>query len=57
VTESFVGYSSLSWYLWSLGFGRTSIQALLTFMVSVKKSGVILIGMSLYVIFWLGFFF
>lgn len=36
-TESFAGYSSLSWHLWSVGVCRTSVQALLTFIVSIRN--------------------
>ena len=45
--ESFAGYSSLGWQLCSLKVCMTSNQALL--IVSVEKSGVILIGLPLYV--------
>jgi hypothetical protein len=44
VTESFAGYSSPGWHLYI-----TSIQNLLAFVVSGEKSGVILIGLPLYV--------
>jgi hypothetical protein len=47
--ESFAGYSSLGWHLCSLRVCMTSDQALLTFIVSVEKSGVILIGLPLHV--------
>ena len=47
--ESFAGYSSLGWHLCSLRVCMTSDQALLAFIVSVEKSGVILIGLPLYV--------
>ena len=47
--ESFAGYSSLDWHLCSLRVCMTSDQALLAFIVSVEKSGVILISLSLYV--------
>ena len=47
--ESFAGYSSLGWHLCSLQVCMTSDQALLAFIVSVEKSGVILIGLPLYV--------
>ena len=47
--ESFVGYNSLGWHLCSLRACMTSDQALLAFIVSVEKSGVILIGLPLYV--------
>ena len=49
VSESFAGYISLVWYLWSLSFCRTSSQDLLVFRVSTEMSRVILIGLSLYV--------
>jgi len=49
VIESFAGYSSLSWHLCSLSACITSIQDLLAFIVSGEKSGVILIGLPLYV--------
>ena len=49
VIESFVGYSSLGWHLCSLSVCITSIQDLLAFIVSGGKSGVILIGLPLYV--------
>jgi hypothetical protein len=43
--ESFAGYSNLGWCLCSLRGSMTSDQALLDFIVSVEKSGVILIGL------------
>ena len=49
VIESFSGYSSLGWYLCSLSVRITSVQYLLAFTVSGEKSGVILIGLPLYV--------
>ena len=49
VIESFAGYSSLGWHLCSLRVCMRSAQDLLAFIVSGKKSGVILIGMPLYV--------
>ena len=49
VIESFAGYSSLGWHLCSLRVCMTTAQDLLAFIVSVEKSGVILIGLSLYV--------
>ena len=49
VIESFAGYRSLGWHLCSLRFCITSVQALLAFIVSGEKSGVILIGLPLYV--------
>ena len=48
--ENFAGYSSLGWHLCSLRVCMTSVQALLAFRVSIEKSGVILIGLPLYVI-------
>ena len=47
--ESFVGYSRLGWHLCSLRVCMTSDQAFLAFIVSAEKSGVILIGLPLYV--------
>jgi hypothetical protein len=47
--ESFAGYSSLGWHLLSLSVCMTSVQDLLAFIVSGEKSGVILIGMTLYI--------
>ena len=49
VNDSLAGYSSLGLHPWSLSFCSTSIQDLLAFMVSIEKSGVILIGFPLYV--------
>ena len=49
VIESLAGYSSLGWHLCSLSVCITSIQDLLAFIVSGGKSGVILIGLPLYV--------
>ena len=49
VTESFTGYSSLGWHLCSLRVCMTSAQDLLAFIVFGEKSGVILIGLPLYV--------
>ena len=49
VIESFAGYSSLGWHLCSLSVCIISVQALLAFIVSGEKSGVILIGLPLYV--------
>ena len=49
VIESFAGYSSLGWHLCSLRVCMTSVQDLLAFIVSGEKSGVILIGLPLYV--------
>ena len=44
---SFAGYSSLGWHLYSLRVCITSVQDLLTFIVSGEKSDVILIGLPL----------
>ena len=49
VIESFAGYSSLGWHLCSLRVCMISVQDLLAFIVSGEKSGVILIGLLLYV--------
>ena len=49
VIESFAGYSSFGWHLCSLRVCITFVQDLLTFIVSGEKSGVILIGLLLYV--------
>jgi hypothetical protein len=49
LVESFFEYSILGWHLCSLMVGVTSAQYLLTFIVSGEKSGVILIGLPLYV--------
>ena len=49
VIESLAGYSILSWHLCSLSVCITSVQDLLAFIVSGEKSGVILIGLPLYV--------
>ena len=49
VIERFAGYSSLGWHLCSLSVCITSVQDLLAFIVSGEKSGVILIGLPLYV--------
>ena len=50
VIENFAGYSSLGWHLCPLRVGITSVQDLLASIVSGEKSGVILIGLHLYVI-------
>ena len=49
VIESFAGYTnaSLGWHLCYLRVCMTSAQDLLAFIVSAKKSGVILIGLPL----------
>ena len=49
VIENLAGYSSLGCHLCSLSVCITSVQALLAFIVSDEKSGVILIGLPLYV--------
>ena len=49
IIESFAGYSRLGWHLCSLRVCMTSVQDLLTFIVSGQNSGVILIGLPLYV--------
>ena len=49
LTESLTGYSSLDWHLCSLSVCITSVQDLLAFIVSGEYSGVILIGLPLYV--------
>ena len=47
--ESFAGWRSLGWHLCSHRVCMRSVQDLLTFIVSGEKSGVILIGLPLYV--------
>ena len=47
--ESFAGYSSQRWHLYSLRVCITSVQDLLAFIMSGEESGVILIGLPLYV--------
>ena len=49
VIESLAGYSSLGWRLCSLSVCITSVQDFLVFIVSGEKSGIILIGLTLYV--------
>ena len=49
VIESFTGYSNVDWHLCSLRVCMTYTQDLLAFIVSGEKSGVILIGLPLYV--------
>ena len=49
VIESFAGYSSLGWHLCSFRVCMTSAQDFLAFRASGEMSGVILIGLSLYV--------
>jgi hypothetical protein len=48
VIESYAGYSSLGWHLCFLRFCITSVQDL-AFIISGEKSGIILIGLLLYV--------
>ena len=50
VIESLAGCNSLGWHLCSLSVCITSVQDLLASIVSGEKSGVILIGLPLYVI-------
>ena len=47
--ESLAGYSSLGWNLCSLSVCIASVHDLLAFIVSGEMSGVILIGLLLYV--------
>jgi hypothetical protein len=49
VIESLSRYSSLGWHLCFLSVCITSVQVILAFIVSIEKSGVILIGLPLYV--------
>ena len=49
IIESFARHSSLGWHLCSLRVCMTSVKDLLGFRVSGEKSGVILIGLSLFV--------
>ena len=49
VIESCAGYTSLGWPLCDVKVCMTSAQNLLAFIVSVEKSGVILIGLPFYV--------
>jgi len=49
IIESLARYTSLGWNLCSLSVCITSVQDLLAFIVSGEKSGVILIGLPLYV--------
>jgi hypothetical protein len=51
IIESFAGYSSLGWHLWSLMVCITYAQDFLPFLLSGEKFGVILIGLTLYVTF------
>ena len=48
VIESLAGYNSLGWHFCSLSVCITSVQALLAFIVTGEKSGVILRGLPLY---------
>jgi len=49
VIESFSGYSSLGWHLSALRVCMTSDQDLLAFRIYVKKFGIILICLPLYI--------
>ena len=49
VIESFAGYSSLGLHLGSFIVCSISVQDHLAFMISIEKSGTILIGLPLYV--------
>ena len=49
VVESFARYSALGWHLFSLRVYMTTSQDLLHFIVSDEKSGIIMIGLPLYV--------
>ena len=46
---SLAEYSSLGWHLCSLSVCITSVQDLLAFIVSGENSGVIIVGLPLYV--------
>ena len=48
VIDSFAGYSSQCWHLWSLNVCIMIDHALLALIVSNEKSGIILIGLPLY---------
>jgi hypothetical protein len=48
VIESFAAYSSLGWHFYSLRVYMASAQDLLALVVSGEKSGIMLIGMPLY---------
>ena len=50
VIESLAGNRSMGWHLCSLSVSITSVQDLLAFIVSGEKSGVILLGLLLYLI-------
>ena len=45
VIESIAGYSPLRWHFCSFSVFMTSVEALLNFIVSGQKSGIILIGL------------
>lgn len=47
VIDSFDGFTSLDWHLWSLRVYRVSVQALLTFRVSTEKSGAVVMALPL----------
>ena len=49
VIESWAGYSYVGWHFCSLNVCVTSVLDLLAFIVSGEKSGVILLGLPLYV--------
>ena len=49
VIGSFVGYSSLGWHFCSLRVCITSVHDFLAFIASGEKSGVLLMGLPLYV--------
>ena len=49
VIESFAGYSHLGWHPWSLNVCITLDHNFPIFIVSIEKSGVILIGLPLHV--------
>jgi hypothetical protein len=49
IIESFAGYISMGWHLCSLRVCMMSGQDLLALRVSAEKSGIILIGLPLYV--------
>jgi hypothetical protein len=50
LNDSFAGWSILGLKLFSFSAWKTSLYALLAFKVSIEKSAVILMGLSLYVI-------
>jgi hypothetical protein len=49
VIENVAGYNILGWHFRSFMVFMTSVQGLLAFIVSVKKSCVILVSLTLYV--------